>query len=67
MTTPWVEIQWRTMRCAQSSVSPMAVTWKLLRTTTRRAYGNCWVTRVASAGVVIVSSSPVSTSTGTSG
>ena len=57
----------RTSPCAQPSVSSTAVTWKLLRTTTCRARGNCRATRAPSAGVVIESSSPLSTSTGTAG
>ena len=37
-------------RTAQSSVSPIAVTWKLLATTTCRAFGNWPATRSPSAG-----------------
>ncbi len=57
----------RTIRTAQRSVSPTVVTWKLLRTSTCRAWGNWAVTSAPSAGVVIESSSPLSTRTGTSG
>ncbi len=68
---PWrghrdgVRTKRRRIRTAQSSVSPTASTWKLFATTICFERGNWRVTIAASAGVVIESSSPLSTSVGT--